>query len=218
MLDTKLIIVRHAQGEGNLLGEFHGQYPSDLTELGLMQAQCTAEYLKDFQIDIAFASDIPRAYHTASIIAENHNIPVYKNERLREICGGEWEQMKFEDIIAKYPERYGIWKNDLGNCTCPGGESIRHLQGRVLAAIEGIVKENAGKNILIGTHATPIRVLACNWFGKDITEIQNVVFVPNASVTIVKYDSKCMEFEVEDYAHYKHMLPQNLVTELPKEF
>ena len=46
-MDTKIIVVRHAQGEGNLKGEFHGQYPSDLTELGVRQAECTAEFLKD---------------------------------------------------------------------------------------------------------------------------------------------------------------------------
>ncbi len=218
MLDTKLIIVRHAQGEGNLLGEFHGQYPSDLTPLGITQAECTAEYLKDFPIDICFASDIPRAHHTASIISKKHSIPVYIDEGLREICGGVWEQMKFEHIIASYPVEYGIWKNDLGNCTCPGGESIRHLRDRVVAAIEKIVKENAGKNILVGTHATPIRVMACVWQNRDISEIQNIVFVPNASVTVVDYNSQTLEFKVEKYAYCDHLLQKNLITELPKTF
>lgn len=218
MLDTKLIIVRHAQGEGNLLGEFHGQYPSDLTELGLIQAECTAEYLRDTKINICFASDIPRAYHTASIIAKKHDIPIYINEGLREICGGVWEQMKFEDIIANYPMEYGIWKNNLGNCTCPGGESIRHLAKRVQSSIENIVRENAGKSILIGTHATPIRVMACVWQNRDITEILNITFVPNASVTTVEYDSQTLEFEVKRYAYCDHLLEKNLVTELPKTF
>ena len=47
MFDTKLYVVRHAQGMGNKLAEFHGQYNSDLTELGKKQAECTAEYLKE---------------------------------------------------------------------------------------------------------------------------------------------------------------------------
>ena len=117
MFDTKIILVRHAQGEGNLKGEFHGQYPSDLTPLGVTQAECTAEFLKDYPIDIAFASDIPRAYSTAKIIAEKHGLSVIKEEGVREICGGVWEQMKFDDIVVEYPEEYAVWKNDLGNCT-----------------------------------------------------------------------------------------------------
>lgn len=216
MFDTTVIMVRHAQGEGNLKGEFHGQYPSDLTPLGISQAECTAEYLKNFPIDIAFASDIPRAYSTARIIAEKHGLEVAKEEGLREICGGVWETMKFDDIVIKYPKEYAVWKHDLGNCTCPGGESVRQLADRVQKTVERLVRENAGKTILMGTHATPARVMGCVWKGLDITEIVNLKWVPNASVSIVKYDSKTLCFEVVEYAFCEHLLKENLVTELPK--
>ena len=216
MFDTKIIMVRHAQGQGNLLAEFHGQYPSDLTPLGVTQAECTAEFLKDYKIDVAYASDIPRAYSTAKIIAEKHGLSVTKDEGLRELNGGVWERMKFDDIVVKYPDEYAVWKFDLGNCTCPGGESVRHLQGRVKQTIERLVKEHAGKNILIGTHATPVRTMSCIWKGLDISEIVNITWVPNASVTIVKYDSQTLEFELEEYALCEHLLKKNLLTELPK--
>ena len=216
MLDTKIILVRHAQGEGNLKGEFHGQYPSDLTELGIRQAECTAEFLKDTKIDVAFASDIPRAFSTARIIAEKHGISVTKEEGLREINGGVWERMKFDDIALEYPEEYAVWKYDLGNCTCPGGESIRHLAERVKKSVERLVKENAGKTILLGTHATPSRVMGCVWKGLDITEIVNLKWVPNASVSICEYDSQTLEFELKEYAFCEHLLEKDLVTELPK--
>ena len=216
MFDTRIILVRHAQGEGNLKGEFHGQYPSDLTPLGVTQAECTAKYLENFKIDVAFASDIPRAFSTAKIIAEKHGVSVTKEEGLREINGGVWEQMKFDDIVVEYPEEYNVWKNDLGNCTCPGGESIRHLADRVKKAVERIVRENAGKTILLGTHATPSRVMGCVWKGMDITEIVNLKWVPNASVSIADYDSKTLEFELKEYAFCEHLLKEGLVTELPK--
>lgn len=216
MFDTKIILVRHAQGEGNLKGEFHGQYPSDLTELGIRQAECTAQYLKSTHIDAAFASDIPRAFSTARIIAEKHGLTVTKEEGLREICGGVWEQMKFDDIVVKYPKEYDVWKNDLGNCTCPGGESIRHLAERVRKTVERLVKENAGKTILLGTHATPARVMGCVWKGLDITEIVNLKWVPNASVSICEYDSATLDFNLIGYAYCDHLLEKDLVTELPK--
>ena len=216
MFDTRIILVRHAQGEGNLKGEFHGQFPSDLTELGVTQAECTAEFLKDYPIDIAFASDIPRAYSTAKIIAQAHGLEVVKEKGLREINGGVWETMKFDDIVVKYPEEYDIWKHDLGNCTCPGGESVRHLADRVKTTIERIVKENAGKTILIGTHATPARVMGCVWKRLDITEIVNLKWVPNASVSITDYDSETLEFNPVEYALCQHLLEKNLITELPK--
>ena len=216
MFDTKIILVRHAQGEGNLKGEFHGQYPSDLTPLGITQAECTAEFLKDCHIDTAFASDIPRAYSTAKIIAEKHGLEVIKEEGLREINGGVWERMRFDDIVVEYPEEYAVWKHDLGNCTCPGGESVRHLADRVKETVKRLVKENAGKTILLGTHATPARVMGCVWKGLDITEIVSLNWVPNASVSIADYDSKTLEFKLVEYALCQHLLEKDLVTELPK--
>lgn len=215
-MDTRLIVVRHAQSTGNLLSEFHGQYPSDITELGVKQAECTAEFLKDWKIDTAFASDIPRAYHTASIVAKHHGIEVNKCEGLRELFAGEWECMRFDDLGKKFPVEYDLWKNDLGNAKCPGGESVRELQVRVKKSVEQIVKDNAGKNILIGTHATPIRVMACVWHGVDIEKIGTLPWVPNASVSVIEYDSKTLEHRIESYALCEHLLKENLVTELPK--
>ena len=216
MFDTKIILVRHAQGEGNLKGEFHGQYPSDLTELGIRQAECTAEFLMNTKIDVAFASDIPRAFSTARIIAEKHGVTVTKEEGLREINGGVWERMKFDDIVVEYPKEYAVWKHDLGNCTCPGGESIRHLAERVKKSVERIVKENAGKTILLGTHATPSRVMGCVWKGIDIEKIVDLKWVPNASVSICEYNSQTLEFNLKEYAYCEHLLKEGLVTELPK--
>lgn len=215
-MNTKIIVVRHAQGMGNLLGEFHGQYPSDITELGIKQAECSAEFLKNYKIDIAYASDIPRAYSTARIIAQRHGLEVIKQEGLREIFAGEWEQFRFDDIEQAYPKEYRIWREDLGNARCPGGESVKDLQTRVSAAIESIVKMNPGKNILIGTHATPIRVMACIWHNVPLEKITTLPWVPNASVSIINYDSETLEHSIESYALCEHLLKENLVTELPK--
>lgn len=62
---TRFIIVRHGQSEGNAKGEFHGQYNSDLIpELGHEQAECTAEYVDRYTIELSihaiFAAPIPR--------------------------------------------------------------------------------------------------------------------------------------------------------------
>lgn len=216
MFDTKIIMVRHAQGEGNLKSEFHGQFPSDLTPLGITQAECTAEFLKDCSIDIAFASDIPRAFSTTKIIAEKHGLSVTTEVGLREINGGVWERMKFDDIMVQYPKEYDIWKNDMGNCICPGGESVIHLSERVRKTVERLIKENPGKNILIGSHATPVRVMGCVWKNMPLSDIINLKWVPNASVSIVKYNSQTLEFEVEKYAFCDHLVESNLITELPK--
>ncbi len=215
-MDTRIIVVRHAQGEGNLKGEFHGQYNSDLTDLGIVQAECTAEALRDIPFDIAYSSDIARAYSTAKIVAKSHNIEIIKDTGLREICAGKWEQVRFDDLKVLYPTEYNQWLTDLPNFTCPDGESIVALQKRVNSAIQNIVSSNAGKTILIASHATPIRLMGCIWHGLDLSEVYSLRWVPNASYSIVDYDSKSLDFELIDYAHSEHLEKRKLLTELPK--
>ena len=216
-MKTRIIAVRHAQSEGNLLAEFHGNYNSDITELGVVQAECTAKLLKDVHIDVAVASDIERAYHTTRIIAEKHEgLEVIKDAGFREIRAGEWERMKFTDISAKYPKEYNAWTHDLANCTCPGGESVRELSVRINASFEKVARENAGKTVLVGTHATPLRCMGCIWQRKPLEEILTLPWVPNASVSVVDYDSETLEFELLTYAYSEHLEKEGLFTALPK--
>ncbi len=217
MFDTKLTVVRHAQGQGNLDGEFHGQFNSDLTELGIRQANCTAQYLKDTHFDAAFASDIARAYSTGKIIAALHDsLELQKNEGLREIYAGDWERKKFDFIQKEYPELHYNWKHNLSEFVCPGGESVKQLHDRVRNAFCDIVKHNAGKSILIASHATPIRCMLCDWLGLSLSEISRLGWVPNASVTVVEYDSQTFETQLLTNAYCDHLKSAGLVTELPK--
>lgn len=212
---TTVIIVRHGQSEGNAKGEFHGQYNSDLTEKGHAQAECTAKYLDRYDIDVIYSSDIRRAHSTALHTAERRGMEVIKSEGMREIKAGKWEQMKFEDIAVEYPDVYKTWFEDISNCRCPEGESVRELAHRVWQTVDKIAAENDGKTVMIATHATPIRALSCLWRGLDISEMQNIRWVPNTSVTVVEYDNKG-GYNVKLYGECQHLLDAGLITELPK--
>ena len=54
--------------------------------------------------------------------------------------------------------------------------------------VERILREDAGKCVAIFTHATPVRMLACDWFGIEPREAAKVAFCSNASVSAVEYD------------------------------
>lgn len=215
-MKTRIIIVRHAQSEGNLRCEFHGQYNSDITEFGIHQAHCTAKELENISFDKAFSSDIRRAFSTTSIVAKPHGLEVEKKEGLREIFAGKWEKVRFDDLKILYPKEYNQWYTDLANFTCPGGESIRHLQERVNSTIQEIVKANPGKTLLIGSHATPIRVMGCIWHRIPLEDILTLNWVPNASYSTVDYDPSTLEFELLNYAQCSHLEKAGLLTELPK--
>ncbi len=211
---TKIIFVRHGQSVGNLEGRFYGHCDGALTEKGREQARKAAEYLKDTRIDVAYASDLIRAFETGKIVAEGHGLDVIPDSELRELYAGEWENRKFEELPVRFPESIRIWVTDIGNSRPDGGESVRELSERIRRAVWRIAEENEGKNVLIATHATPIRALACEWQGKAIEEMQNIEWVKNASVTIVNYDTVNHTTEVELYDEASFM--GDMITALPK--
>ena len=97
-MKTTVIMVRHGESESNKENIFTGQMNTELTELGLRQAELAAEALKNVHIDRIYASDLTRAYNTGLPIAKSHGLMIEKNENLREIFAGDWEGLGFDEI------------------------------------------------------------------------------------------------------------------------
>ena len=210
MSKTTLIFVRHGYSEGNEKKIFTGWYNVGLNEQGKKQAKLTAEYLKDYDIDRLYCSDLKRAVETAQEIGEIKDLKIETDSNLREINGGDWESRPFEDLPKLYPKEYKVWLDDIGKVRCTNGESVKELQNRVVYAVERIAKENRGKTVCIVTHATPIRVLTTYWLGKKIEYASEIPYVPNSSITIVEYDGDKASIKVNGFARHMGDLKTNL--------
>ncbi len=213
-MKTRVLFVRHGESQGNVEEKFNGHINFDLTERGHAQAECTAQFLDAYPIDVIYASDLDRAFHTAEHTAKRKGLPVHPSKALREINGGAYEGMPYKDIINHFPKEFDVWLHDIGNSACPGGESVADLYTRVNNEVLRIVAENRGKNILIATHATPIRVMTCVWKGLPVSEMGQTSWVNNASVTIVDYDENNQP-EIVAYNLADHIGELN--TFLPKD-
>lgn len=200
---TNLIIVRHGQSEGNLKRTFLGHTDLPLTELGRKQAQLTADLLKKYKIDVAYSSDLKRAYETGTIIAAEHNLTPIKMQEFREIYAGKWEGMPFSEIEEKYHEDYNLWLTNIGIAKCTDGESVEELYRRVMPALDKVSEENEGKNVLITSHATAIRVITAGVMGIDISRTATVDWVSNSSVTVIKKDEK--GYHLDTLGYEKHL-------------
>lgn len=187
---TTLIFVRHGQSVSNLEQRFSGHHDAKLTELGCRQAEKTAELLRDAKIDKIYASDLSRAFDTAKYTARIHGLDVIPDRAFREVFAGDWEGHLYQEILDTYGDRYTQWITDIGGAHPNGGESVLELYARVHGAVERILREDAGKCVAVFTHATPVRMLACDWFGIAPREAAKVKFCSNASVSAVEYDSK----------------------------
>ncbi len=210
---TRLIFVRHGESMGNFTKTFIGHTDIDLTERGYMQAEKTAEYLDAYKIDKIYSSDLKRAYHTAEAVAKRRGLDIVTTPSLREINGGVWEGVLFDDLEKSYPA-YKLWLSSIGKAVCDGGESIVELQNRVNSAVLEIVAENPGKTVLIATHATPISTMRFLWAGENLAESKKIQWVSNASVTIVDYTDGKPSLEVYGYDNHltdmKTALPDNV--------
>lgn len=191
---TRILLVRHGQSEANLVRHFAGHFDPELTELGLRQAKLTAKFIfENYQVDKVYSSDLKRAYKTAKAVADLLKLEVIKSKALREIDGGKWENVSAYEVAEKFPNEYEIWSNDIGNSACPGGESARELSERVMKELYRIAEENPDSTVVVGTHATPIRLAQSVIELGDVVKAKDVQWASNASVTVFEYDG---EFKV----------------------
>lgn len=201
---TELLLIRHGQSVANLSKYFAGASDAPLTELGLRQAQATADYIcSTYRVDAVYASDLSRAFDTGKAVADRLGLCVHADASLREIYAGQWEGVSFDKLMNDFPETYTVWRTDIGNAHPDGGESVAQLQQRIVNALRRISAENDGKTLVIATHATPIRVLQCHCEGKSLCDMASIPWVSNASVTHVVCEDGV--FSLREIGHDGHL-------------
>ena len=214
MQETNIYFIRHGESQANARDVFLGHTDLDLTIKGKAQAEQTANYLQTLKVDAIYASDLLRAYHTAEATAKRLGLPVVKDERLREIYCGEWENQAFSYLQEKYKESYGVWCNNIGLSQTDGGESVEELQNRIVSALTDIAKNNQGKTVLVFTHATPIRCFAGYCDKKSLATLKEIPWASNASVTHAVYkegEFTLVEYSKDDFlGEMKTELPDNV--------
>ena len=87
----KLYLIRHGETDWNIVKRLQGATDIPLNENGEALARETAEGLKEIPFDMVFTSPLKRAYRTAEIVKGNREIPLIIEERIREICFGDYE-------------------------------------------------------------------------------------------------------------------------------
>jgi probable phosphoglycerate mutase len=180
---TRLYFIRHAEAEGNVKRIFHGHTDSDLTEKGHIQAQMLARNIKDLPVDKIYSSDLTRTMKTASYISKIKGLDIEIDRNLREINGGQWENMSWNELPLKWPEEYYLWENKPHLHTMPGGETMKEFYVRLSSCIDNITRDNPGKNLCIVTHGAAIRALTCYIKYCDLKYLNSIVWVDNTSIT-----------------------------------
>lgn len=199
---TTLYIVRHGEARGNVERNFHGWFDSELTENGRMQIGRLPAYFRDIHLDAAYSSDLKRTRETAEIVAKEKGLSVLTRADLREIHGGQWEDVPWDDLPVRFPESYGHWLERPHLLEMPDGERMTEFQDRIYNAILDIIKQHDGENVLIATHGTAIRALLCRVRGIPLSAMPGESWCDNASVTVLNADGEKIQVTVDgDNSH-----------------
>lgn len=206
-MKTTLVLVRHAEAEGNVTRVFHGWTDGELTAKGHIQAKRVADRLLSVEVDILYSSSLKRTLKTAGYIAETKKLPIIRTDKLKEINGGDWEGKAWDDLPVKWPDAYDTWENQPHVHRMPNGETMEEFQHRLIKEIMYIIHNHLGKNICIVTHGTAIKALMCYFRGCCLEEMINIPWYDNTAVSVVVYEDGCFHALVEgDASHLDESL------------
>jgi broad specificity phosphatase PhoE/ribonuclease HI len=187
---TTLILVRHGvtvhTESRKFSGGLGGRNPG-LTDEGRAQARATADWLAPLadEIDVVISSPVRRTLETAEVIAARLGTTFVTEDGLAEMEFGTWEGMTFAEVRESYPDDLDAWLGSVD--TGPGGgESLREVEKRVLATLDRLVCQHAGKTVLAVSHVTPIKVLVAHVIGAPLESVHRMELAP-ASVTVVSF-------------------------------
>ncbi|MCR4432026.1 MAG: alpha-ribazole phosphatase [Tepidanaerobacteraceae bacterium] len=186
---SRFYLIRHGETLWNKEFKYQGQSDIPLSDTGRLQALKLSERLKAQKIDGVYSSDLQRAMETARIISVPHELEVFPAREMRELSFGKWEGCTFDEINEKWPGEMERWRKDPYNERPEGGENLSELCERVSIFLKAAANKHPEKNILIVTHAGPIRALL-----SVILNLHYDLFwkfkISNASITVVEYDGK----------------------------
>ncbi len=188
----KLLLIRHAESQGNREGRLQGRREYPLTDRGERQAAALAVRLRDAGLSAVYASPIRRAMHTAEALAETTALSVVDEPRLQEYdFGDKLSGLTWKEVRESEPAIVdSLLNNDSEFPRYPGEEGRSAFRDRVSAALNEIAERHAGDDaVAVVTHAGPIVVFLMETLGRAYS--RPVPFtIDNASITTIEFSAQ----------------------------
>jgi probable phosphoglycerate mutase len=207
-LGTRILLVRHGGTTATADDRFAGSSDVLLSDAGREQARKLGERLKGVEIAAAYCSDMRRAIDTAALAVAPHAglVPV-RLPALREIDHGHWEGRPHREVETTFAAEYAAWSADPLDYAIPGGESGRSVLTRASAAVDGIVREHAGRTVLVVSHKATNRLLLAHWLGFDPRRYRDRLGQETCCLNIVLFRREAgpQAVLVNDTSHYQRV-------------
>lgn len=154
-----LYLVRHGRTEANAGGRLQGRIDLPIDEVGRAQAAAVTSVLSS--VDRVVCSPSLRARQTAEVFGLEPEL----DERWLEMDYGEFDGVAMADVPR---DMWAQWISD-PNFRPPGGESLQEMGARVFAACDDLLEAARTTDIVVVSHATPIKAAMAWALGVDVT-------------------------------------------------
>ncbi|WP_432398077.1 histidine phosphatase family protein [Pseudarthrobacter sp. L19] len=158
----RLLLIRHGQTPGNVLGQLDTAHPGPgLTELGERQAEALARSLARLEISRLYASTLIRTQLTAAPLAGRRGLDVTVLDGLHEIEAGALEKLTDRESHLRYLGTVFGWAAGELDRRMPTGPSGHDFLARFDDAVARIAAAAAtpdGGTVAVVSHGAAIRV------------------------------------------------------------
>jgi probable phosphoglycerate mutase len=202
---TRLIAVRHGETSWNALGKQQGQLDTDLSELGIAQAEAVAEALAEQSIDLLYSSDLGRAMQTAEIIARRLALEILTDSRLRERHLGIIQGLTMAEFRERHPREYSLYRGGDPDYVIPEGESVRQRAERAVVCAEELAARHTGKQILLVTHGGIVESLLRHTLGIDLASPRSFSLFNGSLNSFSVSDGRWQLDSWGDIHHLRHL-------------
>ena len=149
-----LYIMRHGRTDWNDRHKLQGRTDIPLNDEGRRMAEKAALEYAGVRLDVCWCSPLIRARETAEIVLRGRDVPVFYDDRLREMSFGEYEGLENSfsipdcpvNVIFQHPEAY--------TASVGGAETFEELFARtgefLREVIDPLLKQE--KDVLIVGH------------------------------------------------------------------
>jgi broad specificity phosphatase PhoE len=187
----RLLLIRHAESQGNFEHRLQGRREFPLTDCGISQSEALASRLSPENVAAVYSSPIGRAMQTAEIVAAKAGLDVIPEPGIQEYDFGEAVSgLTRDEIRARNPGIIEAFRKDDSDFPrYPGEEGRAAFQARVRSACRQIVARHTDDDsVAVVSHAGPITVLLLDALARPYS--RPVPFVlDNASITTIEVNN-----------------------------
>ena len=145
-MTTNIYFVRHAKPDFTIKDDAS----RPLTKEGKKGAIIVRDFLIEKEIDLIYSSPYKRTLDTVEPLSDKVNKEIILIDGFRERAVGRW----VEDFNEFARNQWNDFDFKLEN-----GESLNEVQSRNINALNKVLDESSGKNIVIGTHGTALSTI-----------------------------------------------------------